>query len=79
MVFAQWQRDIISPFTCNWISNVQTSPIGASFGDFLSQPVTNGGLGLGTVVTSWFFLAAILALVAYLAASKIDLEKSRRV
>ena len=49
-----------------WIAYVLTRPFGASFGDFLSQPVANGGLGLGTVGTSMMFLVAILGLVSYL-------------
>ncbi|MFN3750649.1 MAG: hypothetical protein ACK4SR_04710 [Thiobacillus sp.] len=50
-----------------WIAYVLTRPLGASFGDWLAQPVANGGLGLGTTNTSLVFLAAILSLVAYLA------------
>lgn len=46
-----------------WIAYVLTRPFGASFGDFLSQPTANGGLGLGTVGTSAIFLAVILALI----------------
>ena len=79
VVAALWRLDIIGPVTGFWLAYVLTRPLGASFGDLLSQPVTNGGLGLGTVVTSWFFLAAILVLVAYLAVSRIDLETSRRI
>ncbi len=79
VVAALWWLDIIGPVTGFWLAYVLTRPLGASFGDLLSQPVTHGGLGLGTVVTSWFFLAAILVLVAYLAVSRIDLETSRRI
>ena len=53
-----------------WIAYVLTRPFGASFGDFLSQPVANGGLGLGTVGTSMIFLVAILGLVSYLSISQ---------
>lgn len=49
-----------------WVAYILTRPLGASFGDLLSQPVSNGGLGWGTVVTSAVFLGAILALVVYL-------------
>ncbi|WP_218079588.1 COG4705 family protein [Anthocerotibacter panamensis] len=49
-----------------WIAYVLTRPFGASCGDFLSQPTSNGGLGLGTVGTSAIFLVAILGLVSYL-------------
>jgi uncharacterized membrane-anchored protein len=53
-----------------WIAYILTRPFGASFGDLLSQPVANGGLGLGTVVTSAIFLLTILGLVAYLTATE---------
>jgi uncharacterized membrane-anchored protein len=50
-----------------WIAYILTRPLGASFGDWLSQPVGYGGLGWGTVGTSGVFLGAILSLVLYLA------------
>ncbi len=56
-----------------WIAYVLTRPLGASIGDFLSQPVHETGLGLGTIVTSLIFLTTILALVVYLTISKRDL------
>jgi uncharacterized membrane-anchored protein len=49
-----------------WIAYVLTRPLGASLGDYLSQPQDAGGLGLGTIGTSALFLALIVALVAYL-------------
>ncbi len=49
-----------------WIAYILTRPLGASCGDLLAQPVHDGGLGLGTVVTSLIFLAAILGLVVHL-------------
>jgi uncharacterized membrane-anchored protein len=55
-----------------WIAYILTRPFGASFGDLLSQPVGNGGLGLGTVTTSQIFLAVIVALVAYLTVTRRD-------
>jgi uncharacterized membrane-anchored protein len=48
-----------------WIAYVLTRPFGASCGDLLSQPASNGGLGLGTVGTSAIFLAIILGIVIY--------------
>ena len=47
-----------------WLVYFFTRPLGASFGDLLSQPAQYGGLGLGTVVTSALFLGAIAAIVA---------------
>jgi uncharacterized membrane-anchored protein len=55
-----------------WIAYVLTRPFGASFGDLLSQPLANGGLGLGTVVTSQIFLAIIVALVTFLTVARRD-------
>lgn len=49
-----------------WIAYILTRPLGASTGDLLSQPVKDGGLGLGTTVTSVGFLAVILVLVVAL-------------
>ena len=49
-----------------WLAFILTRPLGASAGDLLSQPTANGGLGLGTVATSFIFLTVIMALVAYL-------------
>jgi len=55
-----------------WIAYILTRPLGASLGDYLSQPTENGGLELGTVVTSVIFLLAILATVIYLTITKRD-------
>jgi uncharacterized membrane-anchored protein len=56
-----------------WLAYILTRPLGASIGDFLSQPVGETGLGLGTILTSVIFLSAILALVVYLSLTKRDL------
>lgn len=49
-----------------WIAYILTRPFGATCGDLLSKPISDGGLGLGNVGTSGIFLATIVALVAYL-------------
>lgn len=46
-----------------WSAYILTRPLGASFGDLLSQPTSSGGLGLGTIATSVIFLVIILGLV----------------
>jgi uncharacterized membrane-anchored protein len=56
-----------------WIAYILTRPLGASIGDYLSQPVEETGLGLGTILTSVIFLVTILALVVYLSVTKKDL------
>jgi uncharacterized membrane-anchored protein len=49
-----------------WLVYIFTRPLGASFGDLLSQPAEYGGMGLGTIVTSALFLGVIIAIVAYM-------------
>ncbi len=49
-----------------WLVYIFTRPLGASFGDLLSQPHEYGGFGLGTIITSAIFLGAIVAIVAYM-------------
>jgi uncharacterized membrane-anchored protein len=55
-----------------WLAYILTRPLGASIGDYLASPTEEGGLGLGTNVTSIIFLSTILALVIFLAISKRD-------
>lgn len=55
-----------------WIAYILTRPLGASLGDSLSQPVANGGIGLGATATSAIFLATILSLVIYLSVTRKD-------
>jgi uncharacterized membrane-anchored protein len=55
-----------------WIAYILTRPLGASIGDYMSQAKADGGLGLGTTVTSFIFLGVILALVVYLARTRVD-------
>lgn len=52
-----------------WLAYILTRPVGASLGDLLSQPVDYGGLGLGTVVTSWIFLGTIAGVIVYMTIS----------
>ena len=55
-----------------WIAYVLTRPLGASMGDLLSQAREDGGIGLGTTLTSAAFLLVILGLVTYLAITHRD-------
>jgi uncharacterized membrane-anchored protein len=55
-----------------WIAYVLTRPLGASIGDLLSQATKDGGIGIGTTVTSAVFLSTIIALVIYLTISRRD-------
>ncbi|MFT3863365.1 MAG: hypothetical protein QM729_03765 [Solirubrobacterales bacterium] len=59
-----------------WLAYILTRPLGASIGDYLASPKAEGGLGLGTTVTSIIFLSTILALVVFLAISKRDVIRT---
>ena len=58
-----------------WLAYIFTRPLGASFGDLLSQPKDYGGLGFGTVITSVMFLTAIIAIVIYMSMSRDGEER----
>ncbi len=60
-----------------WLAYILTRPLGASIGDYLSQAHADGGLGLGTVITSIIFLTAILITVIYLSITKKDVIKAQ--
>ncbi|WP_030802085.1 membrane protein [Streptomyces sp. NRRL S-337] len=62
-----------------WVAYILTRPLGASIGDYLSQPTADGGLGLGTVITSVLFLAVILGLVVFLTVTRRDVSESERL
>ncbi|MET8137225.1 hypothetical protein [Streptomyces sp. NPDC005251] len=48
-----------------WVAFVLTRPLGATVGDFLTKPVTKGGLDLGTAGSSAVLLAVLVGLMAY--------------
>jgi len=53
-----------------WIAYILTRPLGASYGDLLTQPIGNGGFGLNTSAITISCLLTILVLVAYLTISQ---------
>lgn len=48
-----------------WSAFVLTRPFGATFGDLLTKPHTNGGLGFGTVGSSMVLFAILLITIIY--------------
>ena len=66
----------LNPILSFWVIYILTRPLGASIGDYLSQPKSVGGLALGTTVTSAIFLGGIVVIVAYLTTSKADVTAS---
>ena len=64
--FALYKFGAMNGVLAFWIAYILTRPLGASTGDLLTQPASEGGLGIGRVVTSVVILAIAAALVAYL-------------
>lgn len=62
----------VSAVLAFWIAYILTRPLGASLGDYLSQPSDNGGLGLGAAGTTALFVVTILGLVTYLTLTRKD-------
>jgi uncharacterized membrane-anchored protein len=60
-----------------WTAFVLTRPLGATAGDLLWKPHTNGGLGLGSAKVSYGLLALIAALSIYSMWKQRQLEVDR--
>ena len=71
-IFLTWKLGWTGPVFSFWIAYILTRPLGANIGDFLASPKSEGGLGLGTLVTSLIFLGAIAAVVVYLSITGVD-------
>jgi uncharacterized membrane-anchored protein len=72
VVYVAHVRFALNAILAFWIAYILTRPLGASIGDYLSQARADGGLGLGTTVTSVIFLLTILAVVVFLTVTKRD-------
>jgi uncharacterized membrane-anchored protein len=68
-----WSRFKLNPILAFWFAYIVTRPLGASFADGFSKH-TNGGLGLGDGTISAIALIVFVALVAYVAATKRDIQ-----
>jgi uncharacterized membrane-anchored protein len=69
-----WWRFNLNPIVAFWAAYIVTRPLGASFADWLSKPSSQTGLGLGDGVVSAIALVVFVALVAYVAATKRDIQ-----
>ncbi len=72
LVYVAYKIFKLNPVLAFWIAYILTRPLGASIGDYLASPIDDGGLALGTALTSGIFLLAILATVIYLTKTKKD-------
>ncbi len=59
-----------------WLAYILTRPMGASFGDLLAQPTSNGGVGFGTTNTSLVFFFCIALTITYMTITHEGLEKA---
>jgi uncharacterized membrane-anchored protein len=61
---------------CFWAAYVVTRPLGASFADWMGKPASVGGRGLGAGWVALVLTAVIACLVAYLAITRSDVQRS---
>ena len=59
-----------------WFAYVITRPLGASYADWFGVPQSLGGLDFGRGAVAIVLTVAIVCWVAYLAVSKVDVERS---
>jgi uncharacterized membrane-anchored protein len=70
-----WWRGKLNPIVAFWAAYVVTRPLGASFADWFSKPHSITGLGLGDGAVSGLALIVFVALVAYVAVTKRDVQR----
>jgi uncharacterized membrane-anchored protein len=67
----------MGPIAAFWTAYVITRPLGASFADWMGVSHARGGLAWGTGPVTVAWAVVIIALVAYLAVSRADVEPAR--
>ena len=68
-----WWRFQLNPILAFWFAYIVTRPLGASFADGFSKH-GNTGLGLGDGAVSGLALVVFIALVSYVAITKLDVQ-----
>lgn len=68
---------ILDGVTSFWIAFIVTRPIGASLGDLFIQAPADGGMGISAGTINIAFFTIIIAVVAYLTVSKVDVIESK--
>ena len=71
-----WWGGMINPIVAFWSAYVLTRPVGASIVDWLGKPHGQTGVGLGDGIVSGLALVLFVALVAYAAISKSDIQRA---
>jgi uncharacterized membrane-anchored protein len=66
VVVALYYWTKVSPVTLFWVAFILTRPLGATIGDFVDKPVSDGGLALSRPLASAVIAAVIVALLIVL-------------
>jgi uncharacterized membrane-anchored protein len=69
-----WWRFNMNPIFAFWFAYVITRPLGASFSDWFSKPVSGTGLGIGNGLTALLGMAVFVPIVAWVAITKLDVQ-----
>ncbi len=69
-----WWRFQMNPIVAFWFAYIVTRPLGASFADWFGKRPGLTGLGLGDGTVSGVALLVFIALVAYVAVTKCDVQ-----
>jgi uncharacterized membrane-anchored protein len=69
-----WWRRAVDATVAFWLAYILTRPLGASFADWFGKPAHSTGLGLGDGTVSALALLVFVALVAYAAVRKPDIQ-----
>jgi uncharacterized membrane-anchored protein len=74
-----WWKLGLNPVVAFWAAYVLTRPLGASFADWLGKPHSKaGGLGWGDGTVTVITTVLIVALVAYVARTRSDIQRPER-
>jgi uncharacterized membrane-anchored protein len=74
-----WWRLQMNPIVAFWFAYIVTRPLGASFADWFSKPPSTSGLGLGDGTVSGLALIVFIALVAYVAITRCDIQSEPHI
>lgn len=74
IVFLLHQFSKINTILLFWVAFIFTRPFGATFGDFLTKPIANGGLDLGTLKAS---VISIILMTVLISISHLKIKKQQ--
>jgi uncharacterized membrane-anchored protein len=72
-----WSRFGLNSIAAFWMAYIVTRPLGASISDWISKPSNITGIAFGNGPTAVVFAIATIALVAYLAIARPDVQRPR--